>query len=45
MMAYENETSKLLAQVDDLQAISAEKDTLVAKYQAVLKESEGEINF
>ena len=44
MMTYENETSKLQAQVEDLEATSAEKDTLIAKYEATLKESEGEIN-
>ena len=44
MMTYEKETSKVQSQVDDLEATPAEKDTLIAKYEATLKESEGEIN-
>ena len=43
MMTYEKETSKLQAQVDDLEATFAEKDTLIAKYEATVKESKGEI--
>ena len=44
MMYYEKETAKLQKQVDDLEATSAEKDTLIAKYEAAMKECEGEIN-
>ena len=42
-MTYENETAKLQAQVKELEASSAEKDTLIAKYEAIVKESKGEI--
>ena len=41
IMTYENETAKLQAQVDDLKATSADKDTLIAKYEAIFKESDG----
>ena len=44
IMTYENEISKLQAQVDYLEATFAEKDNLIAKYEATLKESEGDIN-
>ena len=44
IMTYENETANFQVQVDDLEAVSAKKDTLIAKYKATLKESEGEIN-
>ena len=40
--AYEKETAILQAQVETLEANSAEKDTLIAKYEAIVKESEGE---
>ena len=43
VMTYENETAKLQAQVEELEASSAEKDTLTAKYEAIVKESEGGI--
>ena len=43
IMTYENETAKLQAQVKELEASSAEKDTLIAKYAAIVKESKGEI--
>ena len=41
-MTYEKEKAKLQAQVEELEATSAEKDTLIAKYEAIVKESEGE---
>ena len=44
MMTHENETSKFQAQVDDLEATTAAKDTLIAKHKVALKESEGEYN-
>ena len=43
-MTYGNEIAKLQAQVDDLKATCIEKDTLVIKSGAKLKEYEGEIN-
>ena len=39
----ELENSRLQAQVNYLEAISAEKDTLNAKYEAMVKESEGQM--
>ena len=41
----ENENAKLQAQVKSLQAISAEKDTLNAKCEAMVKESEGQKSY
>ena len=43
IMTYENQTAKLQAQVEELEASSADKDTLIAKYAAIVKESKGEI--
>ena len=42
IMIYESETAQFQAQVEELEAKSAEKDTLVAKYKAVVKESKGQ---
>ena len=41
IMTYENDVSKLQTQVE---ASSAEKDTLMLKYKAMIKESEGQIS-
>ena len=42
IMTYENETAKLRAQVEKLEATPPEKDTLFAKYEPVVKKNEGE---
>ena len=42
IMTYEIENTKLQAQVEELEATSANKDTLIAKYESIVKESEGE---
>ena len=42
IISYENENAKLQAQVEQLEATSAKKDTLIAKYEAIVEESEGE---
>ena len=41
MMTNEDDIAKLRAQVE---TSSAEKHTLIAKYEAMIKESEGQIN-
>ena len=33
----------LLEQVEELKATSAEKDTLIAKYEAIVKENKGQV--
>ena len=43
IMTYEKESAELQTQLDDLKATSAEKDTLIARYEAIVKESEGEL--
>ena len=40
-MKKEYKISDLLAQVEELKAISIEKDTLIATYEAIVKENEG----
>ena len=42
IMTYEKETAKHQAQVEELEATSADKDNLIAKYEAIIKKSEGE---
>ena len=42
IMTHENENAKLQAQVEELKTTSAKKDTLIAKYEAIVKEGEGE---
>ena len=42
-MMFEDEIAKVRAQVETWKAISAEKDTFIAKYEAIVKENEGEI--
>ena len=42
IITYENESAKLQAHVEELKATSAKKDTLMAKYEAIVEESEGE---
>ena len=41
IMVDDNETAKLQAKVEGLEATSAEKDTLIAECEALVKESEG----
>ena len=41
IMVYEDEIAKLQALVETSKASSAEKDTLIAKYETIVKESEG----
>ena len=43
-MTYESESAQLQAYVQELEACSVEKDALIAKYKAMVKESESEIN-
>ena len=44
IMIYENEIDQLHTQVRNLKATSAaEKDALIAKYEAMVKESKGQI--
>ena len=43
IMTYDNETAKLQAQVEELASISAEKDTRIAKFEAMMKGREGEM--
>ena len=42
-MTYEDTVAKLQAQVENLEVNSAEKETLTAKYEAMVEESEGQI--
>ena len=43
-MIYENEIDQLHTQVRNLKAtFAAEKDALIAKYEAIIKENKGEI--
>ena len=41
IMTYECKTSNILEQVEELKATSAEKDTLIAKFEAIVKKNEG----
>ena len=41
IMTNEGKIAKLHAQVEELEASSAEKDALIGKYEAILKEREG----
>ena len=41
VMTFESESVEYQAQVKELEAKSAEKDTLVVKYEAIVKESKG----
>ena len=40
-MTNEGKISNLHAQVEELKSTCAEKDTLIAKYEAIVKENEG----
>ena len=42
-MINENEIAKLQTQVEELERVSAEKDNLFAKYEAMVKESKGRV--
>ena len=44
VMTYDNEIAKLQAKVQKLGKASAEKETCIDKSEAIIKESEGEIN-
>ena len=44
LMAYESESAHCQGQVKELEAKSAEKGTLVAKREAMVKESKGQAN-
>ena len=44
IMKNDSKITTLQAQVEELEATYAEKHTIIAKYEATLKESEGEIN-
>ena len=44
LMTYESESAQYQAHVKELEAKSDEKDTLVAKYKATVKESKGQTN-
>ena len=41
-MTSDSKIAKLQSQVEELEANSAVKDTLIAKYEYIVKESEGE---
>ena len=41
-MTYEKETAKLQAQLEELKATSGKEDNRIAKYEAIVKETEGE---
>ena len=41
IMTNESKISTLQAQVEDLKANSAKKDTLIIKYEAIVKENKG----
>ena len=43
IMTKDSKISTLQEQVEELEATSAEKDTLIAKYKGIVKESEGEV--
>ena len=36
---YKNQIAKLQTQVEELEATTAEKDTVITKYEAIVKES------
>ena len=42
-MTNDSEIAKLQAKVGEFKAIFAKKDTLIAKYKALVEENEGEI--
>ena len=44
LMTYESESAQYQTLVDEMEAKAAEKDTLAAKYDAMFKESKGQIN-
>ena len=44
LMVYESESAQFQAQGKELEAKSDEKDTLVAKFEAMVKESKGRTN-
>ena len=42
IMTYESQSAEHQAQLKELESKCAEKDTLVAKYEAVVKETKGQ---
>ena len=44
LVTYESESAQYQALVDELEAKAAEKDTLAAKYDAMVKERKGQTN-
>ena len=44
LMTYDSELAQHQTKVEELEAMSTEKDTLVAKYKAMVKESKGQSN-
>ena len=43
-MTYESDSAQYQAQVKELEEKSAEKDTRIAKYEVMVKESKGQTN-